>query len=50
MTKTLYRCETKENYAEFRKEIEEKTGKKVVSKISAKIILPNKNNEIEQNG
>ena len=24
MTKTLYRCETKENYAEFRKEIEEK--------------------------
>lgn len=24
MTKTLYRCETKENYAKFRKEIEEK--------------------------
>ena len=24
MTKTLYRCETKENYAEFRKEIDEK--------------------------
>lgn len=33
-----------------RKEIEEKTGKKVVSKISAKNILPNKNKEIEQNG
>lgn len=33
-----------------RKEIEEKTGKKVVSKISAKNILPNKNREIEQNG
>ena len=33
-----------------RKEIEEKKGKKVVSKISAKNILPNKNKEIEQNG
>ena len=33
-----------------RKEIEEKTGKKVVSKISAKNILPSKNKEIEQNG
>ena len=33
-----------------RKEIEEKTVKKVVSKISAKNILPNKNKEIEQNG
>lgn len=30
-----------------RKEIEEKTGKKVVSKLSAKNILPNKNKEIE---
>lgn len=30
-----------------RKEIEEKTGKKVVSKLSAKNILPNKNREIE---
>lgn len=30
-----------------RKEIEEKTGKKVVSKISAKNISPNKNKEIE---
>ena len=30
-----------------RKEIEEKTGKKVVSRLSAKNILPNKNKEIE---
>jgi len=33
-----------------RKALEAKTGKKVVSKISAKNILPNKNKEIEQNG
>jgi len=30
-----------------RKEIEEKTGKKVVTKLSAKISLPSKNKEIE---